>query len=240
MRGSPAQRFRKRSPRASASGMVLHLDEGRAQHAPEARLLGRLRHLLLEVVHVHEGGGAGVDHLQGGQARGGLDEGGGDVARLRGEDVAGEPFHEAEVVRHPPEHDHGRMRVGVDEPGDHEPAVGVEHFAPPVGSLDLRPWPHGHDAAAVRGQRALRDHAAPGVHGHDRPVADDEVHRARGGAAHGREEHDQREEARPRSPSHRFRASKGSGSSSDRRTERERPPRSTTCTQMSPQYSQST
>ena len=31
-----------------------------------------------------------MDHLQGGQARGGLDEGGGDVARLRGEDVAGD------------------------------------------------------------------------------------------------------------------------------------------------------
>ena len=51
-------------------------------------LLGSLRHLVLEVVHVHEGGGAGADHLQGGQARARLHERRGDVLLLGREDVA--------------------------------------------------------------------------------------------------------------------------------------------------------
>src|SRR5205814_10596558 len=86
---------------------------------------------------------------------------------------------------------------------------------------------------------AVGDHAARGVHGHDRPVAHNEVDcaRLRGGKRGGEGEEEEEEEDRHR---YRFLASKSSGSSSDMPRVRDRPCRLTTCTHRPPPYSQST
>ena len=65
--------------KASASAGVLlsatgKADDGLAEHAAHAGFLGRLRHHVLEVVHVGEGGGAGEQHFEAAEARAPADE----------------------------------------------------------------------------------------------------------------------------------------------------------------------
>ena len=74
-------------------------DDRLAEHAAHARFLGRLRHHVLEVVHVGEGGGAAEQHFQAAEARAPADEIGRDVLGLRREDEFLQPVLQLQVVR---------------------------------------------------------------------------------------------------------------------------------------------
>ena len=158
-RRGPSTAVMNRSVRASPSSGVLasghrELDDRLAEDAAEAGLARGASDLLLEVVHVGEGGRARPDHLERGQPRAGPDERRRDRLGLGREDVLLQPVHQVEVAAQPAEQHHRRVPVGVDQPGQHDLAGAVDGLARLEGGGDGRRRVHADDVGAVDRHRA--------------------------------------------------------------------------------------
>jgi hypothetical protein len=92
---------------------------------PQPCFMSGLCHLSFEKIHVTEGGRASQDHLRAGEEGAPVDKLGIDLC-LGGEDMLGEPDDERKVVGQAPKTGHGRVGVGVDQPGHHESAFHIE------------------------------------------------------------------------------------------------------------------
>ena len=84
--------------------------------------------LILEVVHVGEAGDAGADHLGAGQLGAQAHEIRRDELALHRHHVAQQPHVQAQVVGQAAQQGHGRVGVGVDQPGHQHPAAAVDHL----------------------------------------------------------------------------------------------------------------
>ncbi len=110
--------------------------------------------ILLEVVHIVEGGHAAADQFRAGNGCAEPHEVGRNVLALDGHHVAHQPDIEAQVVGQAAQERHGNMGVGVDQARQKNLAAAIERLAALVFLPDLRFGPNGDDAVACDGNGA--------------------------------------------------------------------------------------
>ena len=162
-RGSPAHAFDQllgagaTLPRAPVAGRG-EIEEDLA-HQPACRPLVPPGPSLLEDVHVAESGRARRIISAQASSCPGIAQFGVPVFGLGGEDVVVQPVHERQVVRDAPEAGHGRMGVGVDEPGHDDPTLRVDH-ARDAAVREIPGIAEGDDAIARDADGSARQGAA--------------------------------------------------------------------------------
>ena len=144
------------------------IEENLTDHGPHAGPAGRLGHGILEKVHVAEARGARQDHFGTGQGRPG-----GDLRPVEGclgrKDVVVEPGHQGQVVGKAPEAGHGRVGVGVDQPGHDDAAAGIFGAADPP-ALEVAGFADGGDPVPEDGHGAAGDRGVVCIHGQHKAV----------------------------------------------------------------------
>ena len=155
-------------------------------YGTDARVNGGAGHVVAEVVHVGEGGGPPLQHLDRGEQGPPVDEIGSDERGLGGKDVVVEPRHEREIVGEAAQQRHGGVAVRVDQAGDDQMAGGV-YDASGVGAGFAR-GDQGRDAVAFDQNRAALEDGPGLVHDHHGAAVDEQgtvVPGGRGGVAAG-------------------------------------------------------
>ena len=114
------------------------LDDRLAEDAAQTRFPRRAADFLLEVIHVGIGRRARLDHLERRQARPDAHHRGRHGLGFRGEDVFLQPLHQREVVGQTAIHDHRRVRVGIDQPGQDD-LIARRRWSTPPGSATQSP-----------------------------------------------------------------------------------------------------
>ena len=142
-------------------------------HRPHAGLVSGFGHGVLEKIHVAETGGAGQDHFSTGQQGAGFDL----VVIEPGfgrENMVLEPVHQRQVVGHAAKTGHGRMGMGVDQPGQDDAAFGIQGSRGRPGG-GFRHGTGGGDLGSVDGQVSGVEFTALGIHGQEPGIDDQDV-----------------------------------------------------------------
>ena len=146
------------------------LDDRLAEHAAQPGVPRRLRDLLLEVIHV---GDTSSSPTRSSRARRGACPIADELRRhglgFRREDVLLQPVHQRQVVGEAAVHHHRRMRVRVDQAGQHDLIAARRSSAPRNSAPRSRPaLSDVDDVGAVDRDGARRQHLVRCVRG-DRP-----------------------------------------------------------------------
>jgi len=123
------------------------IDHRLGGQAADARLRAGARHLILEEIAIGHRGRAAEQHLGGGQLATPVDHLGIDLSGFGGKDMALEPGMQVKIVGHAPKQGHGRMAMAVDQTGNGQLSLSVQH-CPCPGRWTIG---HGADLEDVRG-----------------------------------------------------------------------------------------
>jgi hypothetical protein len=127
-------------------------------------------------VHVGEARHAAAQHLGDGEFGAVADVLRIDPAALERPHAVAQPGTEAQIFRAAPQQGHGRMGVGVHEPGQQHVVRTLDHLFRRIPCRGLGDRQHGDDAAAADGDRMGLEHADVGLDRNDPAGMDESVY----------------------------------------------------------------